>query len=333
MKTKLRLSILIILIALTLAACSGNQEDTDLDALSQSISLTATANAANAFDSGADAATAEAQATMVAAGLQATQEALASQNEEAAAATATAAAPYVAMLPTYGVDPANGRLGWIHPPVALDVEGYLQFDYANQFIGTVAKDFVVSADITWNTSGGLAGCGFVLRSDGNQDALNQYLAIATRGGNGRVLFSSMVNGELKNTIDNYAYRFDPNFQWQNDTTNNLTVVGQDHTFRIYTNGVLIGEVEAGEAPPALVLPPAPAAPPADALPEEVTAYEKELAEYNITVDQMQVNYQASLAAYQEDTPFFERGFIALVALSESGNTHCQFDNAWLWLIE
>jgi hypothetical protein len=30
---------------------------------------------------------------------------------------------------------------------------------------------------------------------------------------------------------------------------------------------------------------------------------------------------------------FERGFIAMVAMSESGRTICQFDNAWLWLLD
>ena len=316
MKTQLRLSaILLLVIILPLTACSGGQEDAEIEALSQSIALTATANAANAFDSSIGAATAAAQATTVSAELQSTQTARAAQGEEAAAAIATAAAPVIAKLPLYGVDPANGRLGWVHPPATLDVEGYLQYDYVNQFIGTVATDFVVSADITWNTSGGLAGCGFVLRSDGNQDALNQYLAIATRGGNGRVLFSSMLNGEVKNTFDNYAYGLDPNFQWQNDTTNTLTVVGQGNSFRIYTNDVLIGEVQAGDKPPAPALPPAPQAPPEDALPEEVTAYEQELVDYDAVVAQMQANYQASLAAYAAsgETPFFERGFIALVA--------------------
>lgn len=29
----------------------------------------------------------------------------------------------------------------------------------------------------------------------------------------------------------------------------------------------------------------------------------------------------------------EKGFVAFVALNESGYTDCQYDNAWLWLME
>jgi hypothetical protein len=31
--------------------------------------------------------------------------------------------------------------------------------------------------------------------------------------------------------------------------------------------------------------------------------------------------------------YFERGFVAMVVLSESGRSVCEFNNTWLWLIE
>jgi hypothetical protein len=30
---------------------------------------------------------------------------------------------------------------------------------------------------------------------------------------------------------------------------------------------------------------------------------------------------------------FDLGFVAMVALSESGLTTCQFDNSWMWVLE
>ena len=77
-----------------------------------------------------------------------------------------------------------------HLARATDLEGT-----GSARLGTIARDFVVSGDITWNTTTGLSGCGWVLRSDGNEDAFNQYLTIATRGGNGRVIFAPMLEGE------------------------------------------------------------------------------------------------------------------------------------------
>jgi hypothetical protein len=64
-------------------------------------------------------------------------------------------------LPKYGVDPSEGKIGWVHPPVSLDASGYREFEYINYYIGTLAQDFVISADITWNTVGSTSGCGFV----------------------------------------------------------------------------------------------------------------------------------------------------------------------------
>jgi hypothetical protein len=317
-----------------LSACGGgpSEQEQTAQALGQSIAQTATAAAVSGFNPGANLETAQAQATAGGAALGATQTFQAGLSAEAQAATAAAAAPILAELPKYGVDPAEGRLGWIHPPVSLEVQGFEQFDYINHFIATVATDFVVSVDITWNTQGGLAGCGVVLRSDGNEDALSQYLAIATRSGNGRVIFSSMDQGEVKNAVDLYAFGLDPLFEWRNDTTNRLTVVARGKTFTVYTNGTFIGDVTAGERP-VLALPPPPQEPPAGASADQVAAYDDQLAQYNINVNEMQANYQQSLAVFQPNVPYFDRGFVAFVVLNRSGKSLCQFNNGWLFLID
>ena len=322
----------LLILVFSLAACGGgtNSQQATAQAISDSVSQTATAAAGGGF--GTNLETAQTQATLDSQSYAETQAAAQSLSAEALAATATASAPFIAELPNYGVDPAAGRMGWIHPPVTLDIQGYLQYDYANRFIGTVASDFVVSADITWNTSYGTSGCGFVLRSDGKEDALSQYLAIATRGGTGRVIFSTMQQGEVKNVIDNYAYGKDPLFDWQNGVTNRLTVVARDEVFTLYTNGTKIGEVTAGK-PPVLILPDPPSEPPPDASEDVLAEYQNELSEYDDLVSQMQNRYRQNQAIYQPETPFYDRGFVALVALSESGRTVCEFSNAWLWIIE
>jgi hypothetical protein len=301
--------------------------------LSNAILMTATAEAGSILDPQASVPTAQAEATARSLAIAATQTAQAILGEEDLAATAAAAAPIQAELAKYGVDPGQGRLGWIHPPVSLEVEGYMQYDYANEFIGTVAKDFVVSADITWNTVTGLSGCGFVLRSDGNQDALNQYLAIATRGASGHVVFGTMADGELVTGQDIYAYGIDPNFDWQNDVTNRLTVVGRGNSFGIYTNDTFIGEVDPSAPPPQPYLPSPPQEPVDTNDREAMAKYQAARAAYQSVVAEIQENYRKRLDAYENADTKFERGFIAMVALSESGLTLCQFDNAWLWLID
>ena len=50
----------------------------------------------------------------------------------------------------------------------------------------------------------------------------------------------MSGGEIVTEQDIYAYGLDSNFQWQNDTTNRLTIVDRGDRFAIYTNDTLIG---------------------------------------------------------------------------------------------
>jgi hypothetical protein len=271
---------LLLSLVLALAACgaeSGDQQAT-VEALGQAVVQTATAQAAVSVDQGQVVATVEAQATAQEQVAVATQAAAATEAALDQVATAAAFAPIEAELLSYGIDPAAGRLGWIHPPVTIHVEDYLGFDYANQFLETVAADFVAAADITWATQYGSAGCGFVVRSDGNEEAFTQYLIIATRGAQGHVGFIVMREGEVSidESQDIYANGIDPLFEWQNDTTNRIVIVGRGDTFTLYANGTQIGEITT----------------------------------------------EGGLA----------KGFVAFVALNESGYTDCQYNNAWLWLM-
>ena len=95
---------------------------------------------------------------------QATRQAQGVLSAEELSATATAVAPIFEELARLGIDPSQGRAGWVHHRASLDIQGYHQYEYVNQFLTVLAGDMVVSSDITWNTTTGLSGCGFVLRS-------------------------------------------------------------------------------------------------------------------------------------------------------------------------
>lgn len=276
--------LILLLTGLTLgfAACSAPEDEgvnATLTAISQDLTeqLSATPPVTNTPESVPTVTVGPtATATVNAAATVAAEEEAA--DATAVATTATAVSPILAQLPTYGVDPANGEVAWIHPPVTIEATGYMTYTYANRRIATLAEDFVLSADITWNTRFGTTGCGFVLRSDGNEEGYDQYIVLATRAGNGEVLFTIMEDGDVKTNeiTEIFAGSLDPAFEWQNDTTNSMTVVARGNTFEIYTNGTKLDEVTPSIA--------------------------------------------------------FERGFVAFVALNESGTTTCHFENGWLWLI-
>lgn len=340
MKWKFQAAALLHLFVLggLLSACgvesSSVARESTIQAISVSVRATATAIAGTNLNPNAALETAQAEATIQNQSSAATQVALDALGAEAQTATAAVYAPILAELPRYGVDPEAGRIGWIHPPVTLEVEGFMQYDYINHFIATVAGDFVVSGDITWNAIGAASGCGFVLRSDGKEEALNQYLVIMTRVASGHILFATMARGEVVTGQDLFAQRHDPIFNWQNEATNRLTVVGRANRFWIYTNGNLIGEIDPSAPPPQPNLPPEPEKPADTSNAEAMANYLQQQAEYESVVEQIQADFRARRQALQNADTTFERGFVAMVALSQSGRkTICGFDNAWLWLIE
>lgn len=339
MKQKYYLGIHLLVLFGVLSACgpwnsaNNNAREATIEAISASVRGTSTAKAAENQNPNAPIETAQAEATARSQSLDATQAAQNALSDEAQAATQTAFAPYLTELSKYGIDPAQGRPGWIHPPVTLEIDGYMQYDYLNQFITTVAKDFVISSDITWNTQYGTSGCGFVLRSDGNKDALNQYMTIITRGASGHLLFATMADGNLVGGRDIYAYGKDPNFNWGNDTTNKLTVVGRGNLFSIYSNDTLIGEIDPSVPATLPGIPPAPKQPANIGDAGAMNLYKKQLAEHQAVATQIVGDYRYRLAQANDVDKFFERGFVALVVLSESGRSTCTFENTWLWLFE
>ena len=322
-----------LLSACTLAGSPTTEREATIEAISEEVRITATARAVSDLNPDAVVATAQARATSQAQSLVSTQAAQAALGEEARAATATAFAPYIAKLPKYGVDPSRGRPGWIHPSVTLEVDAYMSYDYVNNFLATVAQDFVVSSDITWSTQYGTSGCGFVLRSDGNKDALNQYMVIVTRGASGHVIFATMVDGDVVGGKDIYAYGRDPNFQWGNNVTNRLTVVGRGNIFSIYSNDTLIGEIDPSTPQSLPAIPPIPKQPANTGDVKAMNLYKKQLAEQQAVATQIVADYNARRRATANADKIFERGFVAMAVLSESGRSICTFDNTWLWLIE
>ena len=209
-----------------------------LSAMRQAIAGTATAEKAN--DSNAsDLATAEAEATQQSQDISATQTAQLADRDETKLATATVAAPVVAELPTYGLDASSGKVGWIHDPLTLDVSGYQQSAFGNDFMNVTAKNFVLAADVTWDTQYGDSGCGFMFRSNGDQQNPDAYMVIASRFAIGRVVFMALADGELANLRHFYPKETDRSFEWRNGTTNRIAIVARDNLIEVYTNLVKI----------------------------------------------------------------------------------------------
>jgi len=217
--------------------------------------------------------------------------------------------------------------------LTLDITGYHEFAYRNDHMEVMATDFALAADITWDTRYGSSGCGFMFRSDGKQDKPNQYMLLATRFASGHVIFSALADGEIANIHDFYPKTEDSSFQWQNGTTNRLAIIARGNLIEIYTNGIKIGEVDTAQPPSRLPSPPKPIPPLDQSNTQLMQAYESQMDEYQEITEQSEATYKSALKNYMNRQAIFTEGFLAMIAGTESGETKCTFDNAWLWLIE
>jgi hypothetical protein len=297
--------------------------------LSAEVMETVTARALQQGNSGQELETALANTTAIAQ----TTTAQAVSDNAAYLATATAILPVLEELPRYGVGPLQGDVAWLHKPITISLNGYQQYGYANDFPEITAKDFVLASDISWNTQFGSSGCGFMFRSDANRKTPSQFMVLITRFAYGTLIFSAMVDGSITNMQIYYPWTKDKAFDWKNQTTNRLVVVARGQMMKIYTNGVLIAELDTTKQPPStLQLPAMPQLPPnpSDA---QLQAYQQQIEQNKQISNQMaeellqaQQHYNAQRVASISD------GFLGFLGMTTAGSAECKFSNAWLFLL-
>jgi len=328
------LTVILIWMGVILACGSSNDAEATAQAINDIFSKTATAAVSEVEDSENVYLTAQVEATEQAKDLKGTGgEANSGLDSVSLQATAEAEAPIIGELTLYGIDPEKGHVAWIHAPAKLDVEGYMALDYANDYPETIVQDFVIAADITWNTQYGSSGCGYMLRSNGNQNSADQYLALIQRGGNGHLVFAIIEKGEPVGGYDIFPRTYDKSFDWHNETTNRVAVVGSGGIFTFFTNGVWVGEIDLNQPPPTPVMPAPPQIPADQTNNNLMNNYRQQLADYEKLVTDINNNHTALLGRNPENNPIFEKGFVGMISISESGRSICQFDDIWLWIIE
>ena len=303
-----------------------------LTPMSQSIRETLTARAGEEGGSGNELATAVANATEKAGQIYATQTARAALNEPARLATTTAMAPVVAELPLYGIDPADGYVAWIHNPVTIDLSGFWQTWYANDYPQITAADFVMAADITWNTKNSLSGCGFMFRSNGDTDQPSQYMTLVTRTATGRMGWLALMDGQVSNFREYYPKDKDKSFTWFNDSTNRLTVVARGDLIDLYSNGTLIDQINIKEGPPDTTLKAPRIEIPENVLPAQLEQFRQVANQQDQGNNQAKVQLDDARKNFAIKKPFLYDGLLGFLGASDSGRMICTFQNAWLFIL-
>ena len=325
-----------MVLVLMMACGIGSQP---LDAMSQTVTPmsqlvreTLTARAAEEGGSSDELATAVARATERSVEIYATQTARAALNEPSRLATVTAMAPVVAELPRYGVDPAEGYVAWLHEPVTIDLNGFGQTGYANDYPQITARDFVMAADITWNTKNSLSGCGFMFRSNGDTDNPSQYMVLITRVASGHMGWLALMDGEVSNFREYFPKNEDNSFDWFNDSTNRLTIVARGNLIDLYTNGTLIGQVDITQGPPNLALQAPQVVIPDGVTPVQLEQFQQQAQQYDDGNQQIATQLGDAQKNFTLKKPFLYDGLLGFLGASDAGRMICTFQNAWLFII-
>jgi hypothetical protein len=337
MANKRLLSLAAFLLLFSMACGFGSQKlsamSQTLTPLSAAVAGTVTAQAANLGGAADKLATAYADATATSASVYATETSIGVVNNESVQATATVSAPVIAELPRYGINPSQGHVAWVHKPVTIDLYGYQQSGYANDYQQITARDFVMAADITWFTYNSLSACGFMFRSDGNANKPTQYTVIITRYATGYLAFTATVNGEMSNMRTFYPYDQDKSFTWLNNATNRLAIVARGALIDVYTNGVLIGTIDTTQPPPDSLQSPPTLEIPQNATPEQIQDYQDQIDQNSQNIDLIRIQMGDARKNFAKNKPILSEGLLGFVDLSQSGQSKCTFSDAWLFIIE
>lgn len=231
-----------------------------------------------------------------------------------------------------GLDPAKGKLAWVHPPANITVQDDFQAVYRQEYPTLSVHNFIIAADIRWKTSSLLSGCGFSLRNHGAAVSPNRYLILINRLPYGYLQFTALAQGQPANIRE--IYLSDELISLENDATNHLAVVAIENILTVYLNWEKIADIDVA-APPSMLdnLPPKPMPPPQTATDRELAAYLQLEKSYQEAVRKVSERYKAIEGAFYSASPIFNQGSVGLVAINHTGVTECHFSNAWLWSLD
>ncbi len=141
---------------------------------------------------------------------------------------------YLTRLEKFGFDRESGRMIYQgEPTIYLTVDSY-QEDKLETIIADPIKDFVLQAEIEWNSTSGLAGCGIIFRAEEDLERGANYQWVMMR-----------LSGAPAWDIEYFRYgefqyglmpaQFTAALDERQGAVNRITLIAQGDTFKTYIN--------------------------------------------------------------------------------------------------
>lgn len=132
----------------------------------------------------------------------------------------------------------KGSLGWAQEfPMVIELSEYDQVVFTDIADGMLAEDFIFKTDITWESTGGLAVCGFIFRLDFDEADYYQYGMLRLSG-----LPAWAILG-FQNGLGQYdisGTRTSGAIDQDQSSTNEVLLIAREGRFTLYINNQRIG---------------------------------------------------------------------------------------------
>lgn len=168
---------------------------------------------------------------------------------ESTAAAGELVAQIDAELQKYELSTSEGYLAWSQTePLSVTTDLGNQTLFEPFAEGQSFSDFILRADITWESVGGLAGCGFIFRSQENLERGAQYRFYTIRlSGLPMWDIEMWKYGEWVNTLGGRS-RTNSAIDQDNGATNSYLIHAKGELFTSYVNGERLGRLTSSTIP-------------------------------------------------------------------------------------
>ena len=156
---------------------------------------------------------------------------------------ATALVDILYDLEDYDLSGEDGYLNWVATtPITLTVDTYGENQFHMIDPKLVVGDFVFQTDVTWNSTGGLAGCGYLLRASRSLSRGSFYEFFTIRLSGLPLWYASYWDEGILGKLLTPNYPTSLAIRQKDGSTNRLAVVAKADKFTFYANGNRLGSV-------------------------------------------------------------------------------------------
>jgi hypothetical protein len=146
-------------------------------------------------------------------------------------------------LEDYGFTLEDGYLAWLSTiPVTLTVDTYGASEFHMVDPELVMSDFVFQTEITWDSTGGLAGCGYTFRSSRSLSRGSFYDFFTIRLSGLPVWYSAYWNEGYREKLLTPDFPAHITIRQKAGSTNRFAVVAQGDKIAFYANGTRLRTV-------------------------------------------------------------------------------------------